>query len=313
MDKFYNKVAIIGCGAVGATIAYAMSIRAAVSHMVLIDVNRDKAEGEVMDINHGMVNFSPIDIYCGDYSDVKDCDIIIIASGVGRKPGDTRLDLTRNNVNIIKSVAENIKPYYNGSIILMVANPVDILTYVMAQELDIPSNKIFGTGTTLDTARFKYYLSEELELCINNVHGYVIGEHGDTQFPVMSSINIAGQPLDEYCKATGKSVDVNAIIEKVKNSGAEVIKRKHATYYAISSSVCRIVEAIIKNEHAILTLSTVNCETYGVSGVSIGLPCILNSDGISRVIPLNLSDEEKEYMKHSANTLKEIIDGVQKK
>ncbi len=310
MGKFYNKAAIIGCGAVGATIAYAMSIRSAVSHMVLIDINKEKAEGEVMDINHGMVNFSPIDIYCGDYSDVKDCDIIIVASGVGRKPGDTRLDLARNNINIIKSVAENIKPYYGDALILMVANPVDILTYVMAQELGISENKIFGTGTTLDTARFKYYLSEELELCINNVHGYVIGEHGDTQFPVESSINVAGQPLDEFCRANGKTVDIHAIAEKVKHAGAEVIKRKHATYYAIASSVCRIVDAIIKNEHAILTLSTVKCGAYGLSGLSIGLPCIVNADGISRVIPLSLNEKEQELLKLSAQTLKDILKGA---
>ena len=158
MRKFYNKVVIIGCGAVGASIAYALSIQGTVSKLVLIDVNKDKAEGEVLDIGQGMLNFTPIEIYCGDYSDVADCDIIIVASGVGRRPGDTRLDLAKNNINIIKSVAENIKPHYNGAVILMVANPVDILTYVMYKELGVPAGKVFGTGTSLDTARFKIFL-----------------------------------------------------------------------------------------------------------------------------------------------------------
>ena len=307
MKKFYNKIAIIGCGAVGASIAYALSIQATVSEMVLIDVNRAKAEGEVMDINHGMLNFTPMDIYCGDYCDVADCDIIIVASGVGRKPGDTRLDLAKNNVNIIKSVAQNIKPYYTDAIILMVANPVDVLTYVMSKELDIPSNKIIGTGTTLDTARFRYFLSQALELSVGNVHGYVIGEHGDTQFPVINSINVAGVSLDEYCKANNITVDIEDIAGKVKNAGAEVIKRKNATYYAIASSVCRIVNAIIKNEYAVLTLSTVKGTTYGLSDVSIGLPCIVNAEGVNKVVTLSLSDEEKQKLIKSADTLKEII------
>lgn len=307
MKKFYNKVAIIGCGAVGASIAYALSIQATVSEMVLIDINRDKAEGEVMDINHGMLNFTPMDIYCGDYSDVADCDIIIITSGVGRKPGDTRLDLTKNNVNIIKSVAKNIKPYYTDAIILMVANPVDILTYVMSRELDIPKEKIIGTGTTLDTARFKYFLSQELGISVGNIHGYVIGEHGDTQFPVTSSINIAGVSLDDYCEANHIDVNIDEIADRVKNAGAEVIKRKHATYYAIASSVCRIVTTIIKNEYAVLTLSTVKCGTYGLEDVSIGLPCIVNAEGINKVVTLRLSEDEQKKLRYSADTLKQII------
>lgn len=310
MRKFYNKVVIIGCGAVGASIAYALSIQGTVSKLVLIDVNRDKAEGEVMDIGQGTLNFTPLDICCGDYSDVADCDIVVVASGVGRRPGDTRLDLAKNNVRIAKSVAENIKPYYNGAIILMVANPVDILTYVMQKELDIPSNKVFGTGTALDTSRFKYFLSQKLDVCVRNVHGFIIGEHGDSQFPVLSSINVAGTQLDEYCKSNDIELDVNDIADKVKSAGAEVIKRKNATYYAIASSVCRIINAIFKDEYAVLPVSTTDVGSYGLEDVSIGIPCIISSDGISNVLTLNLSDEEKEKLKHSADTLKAIIDEV---
>ncbi len=308
MRKFYNKVVIIGCGAVGASIAYALSIQGTVSKLVLIDVNRDKAEGEVLDIGQGMLNFTPIEIYCGDYSDVSDCDIIIVASGVGRRPGDTRLDLAKNNINIIKSVAENIKPYYNGAVILMVANPVDILTYVMYKELGVPAGKVFGTGTSLDTARFKYFLSQDLDVCVNNVHGYIIGEHGDSQFPVISSIGIAGTPLDEYCESENILLDLDALVDRVKNAGAEVIKKKHATYYAIASTVCRIVNAIIKDEHAVLPVSTVECESYGLSEVSIGLPCIVNANGINKVLTLRLSDDEKEKLESSAATLRAILD-----
>ncbi len=307
MRKFYNKVVIIGCGAVGASIAYALSIQGTVSKLVLIDVNRDKAEGEVLDIGQGMLNFAPIEIYCGDYSDVADCDIIIVASGVGRRPGDTRLDLAKNNINIIKSVAENIRPYYNGAVILMVANPVDILTYVMYKELGIPAGKVFGTGTSLDTARFKYFLSQDLDVCVNNVHGYIIGEHGDSQFPVISSISIAGTPLDEYCESEGVTLDLDALVDRVKNAGAEVIKKKQATYYAIASTVCRIINAIIKDEHAVLPVSTVECDSYGLSDVSIGLPCIVNAEGINKVLKLRLNDEEKQNLTDSADTLKSIL------
>ncbi|HIU56538.1 MAG TPA: L-lactate dehydrogenase [Candidatus Ornithomonoglobus merdipullorum] len=308
MRKFYNKVVIIGCGAVGASIAYALSIQGTVSKLVLIDVNRDKAEGEVLDIGQGMLNFTPMEIYCGDYNDVADCDLIIVASGVGRRPGDTRLDLAKNNINIIKSVAENIKPHYNGAVILMVANPVDILTYVMYKELGIPSSKIFGTGTSLDTARFKYFLSQDLDVCVNNVHGYIIGEHGDSQFPVLSSINIAGTPFDEYCESENISINMDELVDRVKHAGAEVIKKKHATYYAIASTVCRIVNAVVKDEHAVLPVSTVECGSYGLDGVSIGLPCIVNAEGINKVLSLRLSDDENEKLKKSAATLKSIID-----
>lgn len=308
MRKFYNKVVIIGCGAVGASIAYALSIEGTVSKLVLIDVNRDKAEGEVLDIGQGMLNFTPMEIYCGDYNDVADCDLIIVASGVGRRPGDTRLDLAKNNINIIKSVAENIKPHYNGAVILMVANPVDILTYVMYKELGVPASKVFGTGTSLDTARFKYFLSQDLDVCVNNVHGYIIGEHGDSQFPVLSSINIAGTPLDEYCESENISMDMDKLVDRVKNAGAEVIKKKHATYYAIASTVCRIVNAVVKDEHAVLPVSTVECGSYGLEGVSIGLPCIVNAEGINKVLSLRLSDDEQEKLKNSAATLKSIID-----
>ncbi len=308
MRKFYNKVVIIGCGAVGASIAYALSIQGTVSKLVLIDVNRDKAEGEVLDIGQGMLNFTPMEIYCGDYNDVADCDLIIVASGVGRRPGDTRLDLAKNNINIIKSVAENIKPHYNGAVILMVANPVDILTYVMYKELGIPSSKIFGTGTSLDTARFKYFLSQDLDVCVNNVHGYIIGEHGDSQFPVLSSINIAGTPFDEYCESENISINMDELVDRVKNAGAEVIKKKHATYYAIASTVCRIVNAVVKDEHAVLPVSTVECGSYGLDGVSIGLPCIVNAEGINKVLSLRLSDDENEKLKKSAATIKSIID-----
>lgn len=310
MAKYYNKVAIIGCGAVGASIAYALSIQGTVSEMVLIDVNKDKAEGEVMDINHGMLNFSPMNIYCGDYPDTGDCDVIIVASGVGRKPGESRLDLARNNVRIAKSVAENIKPYYNGAVIVVVANPVDILTYTMSQVLDIPQNKIFGTGTTLDSARFKFFLSEALEINVSNIHGYVIGEHGDTQFPVVSSISIAGLSLEDYCKANNMTVDLDEIVERVKNAGGEVIKRKGATYYAIASSVCRIVDSVIKNEFTILPVSTTLCDAYGLSGLSIGVPCILNAEGVYKTIPLRLSGKEEELLQKSAGALKKIIDAV---
>ena len=178
----------------------------------------------------------------------------------------------------------------------------------MYKELGIPSSKIFGTGTALDTARFKYFLSQELDVSVNNVHGYIIGEHGDSQFPVISSLNIAGTPFNEYCESAGITLDVEAIADRVRNAGAEVIKKKHATYYAIASSVCRIVYAIIKDEHAVLPVSTVECGSYGLENVSIGLPSIVNAEGINKVLTLRLSDDEKKKLSDSAATLKEILD-----
>jgi L-lactate dehydrogenase len=307
MAKHLNKVAIIGCGLVGASIAYALSTEGLVSELVLVDINHEKAQGEAMDINHGLVHFTQMEVYAGEYSDIKDADIIIICSGVGRKPGETRLDLAKNNVKIIKAVAESMKPYYTGSVVLMVSNPVDILTYTIKQAMDLPKESVIGTGTVLDTARFKYFLSRELGVDIRNIHGYVIGEHGDSQFPVWSSVNIAGMALDDYCEMNGVKLDMQSVMEQVRNAGAEVIKRKGATYYAIASNVCRIVEAILKNEHAVLPLSTVIPAIPDGKEVAISLPCIVNSRGIEKYLHLKLNQEESKKFRASARVLEDMI------
>ena len=313
MVKSKSKVAIIGSGFVGASTAFAMAINGLVAEMVLIDVNKEKAFGEAMDINHGLSFLSPMSVYSGDYSDCKDCDIIIITAGVNRKPGETRLDLAKKNVSIMKGIAENVMKYYNQGVILMVANPVDVLTYMFHKWAGLPEGKVMGSGTVLDSSRFRYLLSEKLNVDVRNIHGYMIGEHGDSQLPVWSGVNIAGMKIGDYCKAHNISFteeDKQKIVQEVKMAGATIIKNKGATYYAIACSVNRIVEALLKDQNSIMTVGSVINNKYGINDVALNLPCIVNSNGVDRVLDISLTDEELKALRYSADQVKAIIDQV---
>ena len=256
MTKVNNrKVAIIGCGFVGSASAFALLESGLFSEIVLIDANQEKAEGEALDIAHGAPFARPTKIYAGEYKDIADAAIVVVTAGAGQKPGETRLDLVKKNVGIFKSVIPSITEYNKDGILLIVANPVDVLTYAAAKISGFPENRVFGSGTVLDTARFKYLLGEHLEVDSRAVHAFIIGEHGDSEIAAWSSANVSGIPVNDFCEMRGHFEHAKAmerIAEEVKNSAYEIIEKKGATYYGIAMSVKRICEAIVRDEKSIL-------------------------------------------------------------
>ncbi len=309
-----NKVTIIGAGSVGATIAYTLVATGTVSEIVLIDVNVDKARSEAMDILQATPYLSPVKIYCGTYEDAVGSDIVIVTSGVGRKPGQSRIDLTQINVNILKSIAPQIVKYAPDSLYVFVANPVDILTYVFCKITGIPKHRVIGTGTTLDSIRLRTRLSELYSVNQKQVHAYVLGEHGDSSFVAWSTADISGVPLAEYENTlTDKSVLKVApytheeVEEYVKKSGGKIIAGKGATFYGIAASVTQIVKSIYSSAYTILPLSTVLDGEYGISDVALSTLCAIGKDGVVTTLTPKLSDEELAKMQHSANVLKDVI------
>lgn len=309
-----NKVTIIGAGSVGATIAYTLVATGSVAEIVLIDVNEAKAQGEALDIRQATPYLHPVKIYCGTYEDATDSDIVIITSGVGRKPGQSRIDLTQTNVNILKSIAPQIVKYAPDALYLFVANPVDVLTYVFHKITGIPRSRIIGTGTTLDSIRLRTRLSELYSVNQKQVHAYVLGEHGDSSFIAWSAADISGVPISEYeATVTDKSeIKVTPytreeVEEYVKKSGGKIIANKGATFYGIAACVATIVNSIYSSAYTILPVSTVLDGEYGISGVALSTLCALSNKGIATTLTPKLSDEELEKMQHSAEVLKGVI------
>jgi L-lactate dehydrogenase len=312
-DSQVKKVTIIGAGFVGSTTAYTLMISGLVSELVIIDINKDKAEGEVMDLNHGMQFVRPVRVYHGDYSDCTGSDIIIITAGANQKPGETRIDLLNRNASIFKSIITEILKYNTNCILLVVTNPVDILTYVTWKLSGFPASKVMGSGTVLDTARFRYLLGRHAGIDPRNVHAYIIGEHGDTEVAAWSLTNIAGMSMEKFCESCGKcegQLSKYDIYNDVKNAAYEIIKRKSATYYAVALAVKRIVEAIVRDENSILTVSSLLNDKYGVSDVCLSLPTIVNANGINSVLDLPLSSEEISLFKKSAESMKNLISNL---
>ncbi len=310
--KKHSKIAVIGAGAVGATTAYSIAMKNLVSELVIIDVNTDKAEGEAMDINHSLSILGEMNVHCGGYSDIKDCSVIIVAAGVSRKPGETRLDLAKKNVAIAKDITRNIMEYYNGGVIMVVSNPVDVITYVIQKESGLPRGVVFGTGTVLDSARFRRILSVRLGVDVKNVHGFIAGEHGDSQFAVWSSVHIGGMALDEYCKAQNIPIDKAQVEDEVMKSGAEVIKRKGATYYAIASIAAYLAEVIIKDRKSIFFTSNLADGFYGLNDLCLSLPNVLGMNGAESTIHFKFTDEELAKLRKSANAIKAVINETYK-
>lgn len=305
-----RKVAIIGCGFVGSSSAFALMQSGLFSEMVLIDADVNRAEGEALDISHGLPFAKPMKIYAGSYEDIADAAIVIVTAGAGQKPGETRLDLVKKNVEIFKSIIPEIaKQDFNG-ILLIVANPVDILTYVAAKLSKLPQGRVFGSGTVLDSARLKYLLGEHLDVDNRSVHAFIIGEHGDSEMAAWSSANVSGIPLNDFCEMRGyfkHEESMKKILEEVKNSAYEIIEKKHATYYGIAMSVRRICEAIIRDEKSILPVSSIQKGEYGIENVALSIPAIVGREGVEKVVPIKLSDTEKEELIKSANTLKNVL------
>ncbi len=304
-----RKVAVIGCGFVGSASAFALMQSGLFSEMVLIDSDADKAEGEALDISHGTPFARPMKIYAGSYDDIVDAAIIVITAGANQKPGETRLDLVKKNVEIFKNIIPQISQRECHGIILVVTNPVDILTYTALKISGFPSNRVIGSGTVLDTGRMKEILGKMLKVDSRSIHAFIIGEHGDSEIAAISSANVSGTPLDDFYKshARGEIKDLDKIAEEVKNSAYEIIERKHATYYGIAMSVKRICEAIVRDEKSILPISSIMEGEYGIENVALSMPAIVGKDGMESKIPIALNYDELNKLQESAKTLKQVI------
>ena len=305
-----RKVVMIGCGFVGAACSFAIMQSGLFSEMVLIDADKSKAEGEALDISHGVPFAKPIKIYAGDYDDIKDASLIIVTAGANQKPGETRLDLVKKNISIFKSIIPEIKKRDFNGVLLIVANPVDILTTVAQKLSGLPENKVIGSGTVLDTARLKYELGNHLNVDSRSVHAFIIGEHGDSEIAAWSSANVSGIPLNKFCEMRGHfnhDEAMKRIAENVKNSAYEIIEKKKATYYGVAMAVKRICEAIVRDEKSILPISSLMKGNFGIEGISLSMPAIVGKDGVECLVPIQLNEEEISKLQQSAQTLKNTL------
>ncbi len=308
-----RKAAIIGCGFVGASSAFSLVHKGLFSELVLIDANHAKAEGEAMDLSHGRPFTSPMKIYAGTYDDISDCSLIIITAGANQKPGETRLDLVHKNIAIFKSIIPEITKRNFEGILLIVANPVDILTYAALKISGYPKERVLGSGTVLDSARFRYLLSEHLNVDSRSVHAYIIGEHGDSELAVWSSANVSGIGINDFCELRGHyehDEAMDRIYRIVRDSAYEIIERKGATYYGVAMAVSRIAESIIRNEHSVLPVSSLMEGEYGLTDLCISVPTIVSAKGAEQVLEIPLSQEEKEKLLKSAAELKKVLDSA---
>ena len=309
MDK-RTKVSIIGAGFVGSTTAYALMLEGLASEIVIVDINKDKSMAEAMDLSHGAAFVKPVNIISGEYEDTKDSDIVIITAGIGPKPGETRLDIINKNISIFKTMIPQIVKYNPNAILLVVSNPVDVLTYITYKLSGFPSSRVIGSGTVLDTSRFRYMLSEHFSIDTRNIHTYIIGEHGDSEIAAWSLTNIAGMSADEYCSKMCRNCDSSfkySIPEAVKNAAYEILNRKGYTNYAVALAVRRIVEAILRDENAILTISSLFTGQYGIDDVYLGIPTVVGKAGAKNILEVSLNEEESSKLHESSAILKEYI------
>lgn len=305
-----RKIAMVGCGFVGATSVYAIMQSGIASEIVLIDADQDRAEGEAMDISHAIPFSTRQKIYAGTYEDVKDAAIVIISAGAAQKPGETRLDLVNKNVGILKSIIPQIVAQDFQGILLVVANPVDILTYAAWKLSGYPKERVIGSGTVLDSARLKFMLGEHLDVDPKSVHAYVIGEHGDSEIVAWSSANVSGVNVNQFCEIRGHfdhERSMKKIADDVKNSAYEIIAKKHATYYGVASAVCRICQVILQDEKSILPVSSLMEGEYGISGVYLSMPAVVTAAGVETKVHIDLSYDELTRLQKSARTLEEVL------
>ena len=307
---FKGKIAVVGAGNVGSTIAYTLMMSGLVSEIVLLDINKEKAEGDAMDMNHGVSFVSPVKIMAGTYSDIKGSDMVIITAGANQREGEKRTDLLKRNADIFKNITDNILRYcHDDTILMVVTNPVDILTYLTCKMSGFSKKNVIGSGTVLDTSRLKYLIGENANVDTRNVHTYIIGEHGDSEVATWSITNVAGMGVEEYCK-TGVCKSQNVLkeeyYEKTKNAAYEIIDKKGATFYAIALAVKRITECIIGDEKSILTVSSMLSGEYGISDICLSVPTVVGADGAERILQIDFSDEEISGLRQSAKKLKEL-------
>ncbi len=302
-----QKCGIIGCGGVGATIAYTLMQSGLFNEIVLLDANRRKAEGEALDIGHGVPFTKPVNIYAGDYADLADAYLVIVTAGANQGPGETRLDLVAKNARIFKAIIPEVAKVNRACILLVVTNPVDVLTTLTLRLSGFPHERVIGSGTVLDTARLKWLVGNHLRVDSRNVHAFVIGEHGDSELAAWSCAQVCGLPLATYCRQVGcrQPPDLNGFYEDVRNAAYEIIERKGSTYYAIGMAVRRIAEALVRDEHSVLPVSSLAMGQYGLHDLCLGLPAVVCRSGVENVLELPLSDDERGRLQASAETLAE--------
>lgn len=305
-----NKVVIIGAGYVGSTLAYNLIQRALVEEIVLIDVNRAKAEGEVMDLNHSLPFVRPVEIRVGDYRECDDAATVVITAGVAQKPGETRLDLAARNFAIYREIIPAVTAGGTGAVLLIATNPLDVMTYVAAKLSGLPPGRVIGSGTLLDSSRLRFLLSRHCGVDPANVHAYILGEHGDSEVPVWSATHIAGMHLDAYCAVCGRNCSPKfreELFARARDAAYEIIARKGATYYAIGLALVRILTAILRDEHSLLTVSVPLNGEYGLQDVALSVPAIIGRHGVERIVPFPLTREEEEKLRRSAAIIREAI------
>lgn len=303
-----QKIAVVGVGAVGASVAYVLAVSGLATELVLVDVNTAKAEGEAMDLAHAAAFIKPARIYAGSFEDCRDAALVIFTAGAGQKPGETRLDLLQKNYAILRESLPKFTGAGSESFLMIVSNPVDVLTYAALKITGLPPEKVFGSGTVLDSSRFRHSLSEHCGVAPRNIHAYVVGEHGDSEVLLWSLANIAGLDIDRYFDLTGTApVNRQEVDRRVRNAGYEIISRKGATYYAISLAVKRICESLLRDENSILTVSGLIDGPYGIRDCCLSLPSVINSQGRGRPLELPLSVQEEDDLRKSAVILKEAV------
>jgi len=313
MEVNFRKAAVIGCGFVGASIAFRFLQQGLFSHLVLLDANRAKAEGEAMDLSDGMPYGAAMEITAGSYDDIADCALAVITAWVNQKPGETRLELIGRNTAILKAILQELTARNFGGILLIVSNPVDVLTYAAWKLSGFPRQRVIGSGTVLDTARFKQLLGEEMGVDSRNVHAFIIGEHGDSELAVWSGANVSGLDLDDFCRLRGKELrraDMERLYQDIRGSADAIIQRKGATYYGIAMAVGRIAQCIVKDEHAVLPVSAVLEQEYGLEGLALSIPAIVGRDGLEKILEIPMGQAERTALRDSAQQLKQAIGGL---
>jgi L-lactate dehydrogenase len=306
-NEHLNRIAVIGCGHVGATSAYSLIMGGVAREVVLIDCNRELAEGEAMDLQHAAALARPVRVWAGDYSDAADASIAVIAAGLGSRPGETRLDLFGRNVNVVSECMRHLLAAGFNGIVLMTTNPVDVLAQVAQSESGLLVEHIIGSGTVLDTARLRATLGVRLGLEARSIHAYVIGEHGDSEIAAWSAASVAGVGLKDYCASVGEYLDFDELLRQVRGAAPEIVRHKGYTSFAIASCVTRICEAILRDEHTVLPVSTMLKGQYGISDVYLSLPCVVGRRGVERIIELPLDDEERAGLHASAEVLQRSL------
>lgn len=302
-----DKIVVVGAGNVGEAIAYTLMVRVQANDIVLIDVNEDRAKGAAIDIAHGTSFHKQVWVRQGGYEECRDAQIIIITAGIARKPGQTRLELAKTNVSIVKSITENIMKYAENPLILVVSNPADITTMAVLETSGLPANRVIGSGTSLDTARLRYNLSARLHVNVEDIQAYIVGEHGDSQVAVFSSATVGGFPLEEYANQTGVVLDKEELAEHTKNGGAEIIGLKGATFYGVAMAVSTIVETIMKDDSAILPVAHRLDDSFGAwAGAVVSLPCRVGWEGVEAAFQIPMNEEEEKAMNHSVELLKDF-------